>query len=240
MTKTDNILSWILSVLRWMFIISGTVLLISIIFAFTSAPFWAYYWLGTSESEIADRPENIILLGGSGMPGKSNLMRCWYTAHAANLYPSADIIIAMPGDTLDKNSTPRLIASELILRGIDPLRLQYETKGTNTRSQALNFTKMLDTAQPVLIVSSPEHMRRAVLTFRKAGFGKVNALPAFETNVEANLRFSEKDVGTTAPLMPDVGDNISIRYQLWNHLIYEIMVGREMIALLYYKLQGWI
>jgi len=39
----------------------------------------------------------IVLMGGSGMPGKSALMRTYYTAEAAHAHPDARVIIALPG-----------------------------------------------------------------------------------------------------------------------------------------------
>ena len=93
---------------------------------------------------------------------------------------------------------------------------------------------------PVLLITSPEHMRRAVLCFRKAGFEKVNGLPAFENALEADLKFDDDKLGGNNTLIPDVGESIKARYQLWNHLKYEILIAREIVALGYYRLRGWI
>jgi hypothetical protein len=83
-------------------------------------------------------------------------------------------------------------------------------------------------------------MRRAVLCFKKAGFEKVNALPAFENATKADLSFKDDELGGNTILMPDVGQNINMRYQIWNHMKYEILIARELVALTYYKLRGWI
>jgi hypothetical protein len=91
-----------------------------------------------------------------------------------------------------------------------------------------------------LLVTSPEHMRRAVLVFRKVGFTRINALPAFENALEADLVFKDDELGGNKLPIPDIGGNISVRYQFWNHLKYEILIAREMTALSYYKLRGWI
>ena len=93
---------------------------------------------------------------------------------------------------------------------------------------------------PILLVTSPEHMRRSVLCFHKVGFEKVGALPAFENAVEADLSFNDDELGGNKVLMPDVGQSINMRYQLWNHLKYEILIVRETVALIYYKMRGWI
>jgi len=206
----------------------------------TEQPYWGYHWLGTSRSELTSRPTNIILLGGSGMPSQSNLMRSWYLEKAAKSFPEAKVLIAMPGDINDSLSTPLLMQDELILRGVNPERIQFETQGTNTRSQAIFCKGIVNMKSPILLVTSPENMRRSVLCFKKAGFEKINALPAFENAAEADFSFNDDELGGNKILLPDVGKNMNMRYQLWNHLKYEILIAREMVALTYYKLRGWI
>lgn len=229
-----------LRILRNLWVLIGIFFSICIVLAFTTLPFWGYYWLGTSRSELNEEPKTIILLGGGGMPSESNLMRSWYAGKAAKSFPLASVLIAMPGDLSDSLATPLLMKKELEQRGIPEYLILFENLGTNTRAQALNCLKLADHEASVLLVTSPEHMRRAVLCFRKAGFSKVNALPAFENAVEADLRFTDDDLGGNKTLVPDVGNRISVRYQVWNHLKYEILIARETVALAYYKLRGWI
>jgi len=174
------------------------------------------------------------------MPSQSNLMRSWYTAQAGKSFPEAKIVIAMPGELEDSLSTPQKMKTELEVRAIPGDQILFEAKGTNTRSQALNCAGIISYKTPVLLITSPEHMRRAVLCFREVGFEKVNALPAFENAAEANFTFKDDELGGNTVLVPDVGKNMNMRYQLWNHLKYEILIAREMFALVYYKLRGWI
>jgi uncharacterized SAM-binding protein YcdF (DUF218 family) len=228
---------------RGLILVPGVLFLILLTLSFTTLPFWGYYWLGTSESKIAGKPDYIVLLGGGGMPSESNLMRAFFVFRAAQLAPESKIMISIPGDTANPASTARLVASELISKGIDSVRIYYEEMGTNTRSQAMRLQQFEGenlTGKSVLLVSSPEHMRRAVLTFRKAGFKEVNALPAFENALESDLSFDDKELGGSQVLLPDIGSNTTVRYQFWNHLKYEILIAREMAALAYYKLRGWI
>jgi len=240
MAKTKIKSIYFLRLLRNLLVLIGFFFLICVIFALTSAPFWGYHWLGTSKSELKWEPETIVLLGGGGMPSQSNLMRSWYTEKAAKSFPKANVIIAMPGQVTDSLSTPQLMKKELILRGISPEQITFEAKATNTRAQALNCQGLIKMQTPILLVTSPEHMRRSVLCFKKAGFEKVNALPAFENAAEADLSFNDDELGGNTVLIPDVGQSINMRYQLWNHLKYEILIAREMIAMTYYKIRGWI
>lgn len=229
-----------LRIVRIIFILFGVFFLICLMLSVTTLPFWGYHWLGNSKSELKQMPKTIVLLGGGGMPSESNLIRCWFTEQAAKAFDDAYVLIAMPGEIDDSLSTPRQVKKELILRGIDPARMLFESDGTNTRAQALNCKKILHPADPILLVTSPEHMRRAVLCFRKAGFKRVNALPAFENAVEADLSFNDDELGGNKTLVPDVGQNLQIRYKIWTQLKYEILIAREMLALTYYKMRGWI
>lgn len=225
---------------RIFLLICGLFFLLALILSATTLPYWGLHWLGTSRSVLKWKPETIILMGGSGMPSESNLMRSWYTAHAWKSFPESKILIAMPGDTKDSSSTPSLIANELVIRGISGEKIAFENHGTNTRSQALECSRLISKKSSVLLVTSPEYMRRSVMTFRKAGFEKVNALPAFENAAEASFTFEDDSLGGNKVLIPDVGKSISFRYQIWNHLKYEIMITREFVALGYYRLRGWI
>ncbi|MDP3912726.1 MAG: YdcF family protein [Bacteroidota bacterium] len=233
--------SW--AVLRAMFVAFGILFLAMLILSFTTLPYWGYYWLGTSQSKITGKPDYIVLLGGGGMPSESSLMRTFFVHRAAVESPESRIVISIPGDPTDSLSTARLVAAELVLKGISPERILYEQTATNTRSEAIqlqHFNQEILTGKAILLVTSPEHMRRAVLVFKKAGFTKVSALPTFENAIEANLFFDDDKLGGNKTLVPDIGGNTSVRYQFWNHLKYEILIAREMAALGYYWLRGWI
>jgi uncharacterized SAM-binding protein YcdF (DUF218 family) len=235
--KTKSI--YFLRILRNLLVVIGICFLACIVLALTEQPYWGYHWLGTSKSELKWKPEFIIVLGGGGMPSQSNLMRGWYAGQAAESFPGATVVIAMPGEVSDSLSAPQIMKKELVLRGVKPGKIIFEYEGTNTRAQALNCKNQIKMQTPVLLVTSPEHMRRAVLCFRKAGFEKVNGLPAFENALEADLKFDDDKLGGNKTLMPDVGESINARYQLWNHLKYEILIARELFALGYYRLRGW-
>ena len=233
----------ILIILRSVLFGFGILFFVLIVLSFTALPFWGYYWLGTSNSKITEKPDYIVLLGGGGMPSESNLMRAYFVFNAARQFPESRIVISIPGDTADLTSTARLVAAELIGKGIDQNRIFFEQVGTNTRMEALRLQKLNGeelTRKAILLVTSPEHMRRSVLVFRKAGFTRIGALPAFEKALEADLTFKDDELGGNKKFVPNVGGSISLRYQFWNHLKYEILIAREMTALGYYKLRGWI
>ncbi len=248
----------LMSVIKGVLVTIGIIATVIILLAFTSAPFWTWYNLGTKKSGVNRPPDFIVLLGGGGMPSESGLMRTWYTARISGYFPRAKVIIALPGDTSDSLSAVRLMKNELVLRGISPERILIEDSGTNTRSQALNIFKRISNIEyrisniernqqssivnrqsSILLVTSPEHLYRAVLTFQKAGFLKVDGVPAFEQAIESDISFNARKLGGRK-FIPDVGNNITLRYQFWTQMNYELLILREWAALSYYRLKGWI
>jgi len=239
--------------LKLFLIVPGSAFFLTIIFACTSVPFWTWYGLGTKYAGIHRPPEYIVVLGGGGMPSESGLIRCWYAAKAAHYFPRSKLIIALPGDAADSLSSINGMKNELLLRGIAGERILLEDSGTNTRAQALNIqlrirneelrmnnkSSYLNPYPSILIVTSPEHLYRAVRTFKKLGFIKVDGLPAFEQAIESDITFNARKLGGRK-LIPDVGENITLRYQFWSQLHYEALILREWMALGYYRLAGWI
>jgi uncharacterized SAM-binding protein YcdF (DUF218 family) len=260
------------SVFKGILLVLGGIALLMMILAFTSAPFWVWYKMGVKKAGINRPPDYIVLLGGGGMPSESALMRTYYTAGIAGYYNRSKIIIAMPGDTSDNQSTLMLMKKELVLRGISPQRILLEDSGTNTRAQAqyifkrisnieyriLNIERKSNSSQAsahsslpiahsslliahssLLLVTSPEHLYRAVLTFKKAGFTRVDGLPAFEQAIESDITFDSRRLGGRK-FIPGIGNNLTLRYQFWTQMNYEFLILRELTALTYYKLKNWI
>jgi len=221
---------------------SGFIFLLLCVLAFTKVPFWAYYNLGTSNSKITKPPVTIILLSGSGIPSESGLLRAYYTARLGKAIPDAKIIISIPGDLTDSMGAPQLTAKELLIRGIEKDRIGFESLGRNTREQAQKLVPGKTSKQlmlPITLVTSPEHMKRAVLTFRKCGFTNVSGLATFENSLETDLTFKDSDLKGNK-YVPSIGNNMQVRYQFWTQLKLEVLVLREYFGLTYYKLRGWI
>jgi uncharacterized SAM-binding protein YcdF (DUF218 family) len=229
-------------IIRILLIGAGCIFITLLILAFTTLPFRAYYSLGTSNSKIVNPPATIVLLGGAGIPSGDGLIRTFYTAKLAAANRDALVIIVMPGTLADSMSAPRRVAGELIMRGVNKQLISFMNTGRNTREQAQKLAAGKNTAQlnqPITLVTSPEHMKRAVLAFRKSGFTMVSGLPTFEYSLDADLTFSDSDLkGNT--FAPPIGGNLQLRYQFWNHLKYEVIVLREYFGMAYYKLRGWV
>ena len=228
------------TVLRTASIVIGILTFLAILLSFTDYPFWALYRLGTHDIDVQGQPNLIVVMGGGGMPSADGLLRCYKAAEVAEHNPNAKIVIAIPGDTALKDNSPELLmAAELKLRGVDTSRFLFETNGSNTYNQVMNIQSMFSSETVdtlvILVVTSPEHMMRTVKVFRKTGFANVGGNPAFETDISEKLLEKQSKLDGTQP-----PGGMTLRYNMWNYLKYEITVLREYCALLYYKLRGWI
>jgi uncharacterized SAM-binding protein YcdF (DUF218 family) len=257
--KKNSFLKILKKSLRIILVCFGAFFLFFIILGFTSAPFHIWYNHSLLRAGIHRPPDYIVILGGGGMPSESGLIRSWYAAKTASHFSKALVIISLPGDTTDSRSSVNQMKNELIIRGIDQSRIILEAEGTNTRSQALNIRKLVEKIKiftnyelritnkssivncksSILIVTSPEHLTRAVLTFKKAGFLKVDGVPSFEAAIESDITFNDRMLGGRE-WIPGVGGNLSIRYHFWTQLRYEELIIREFLAIFYYQLKGWI
>jgi uncharacterized SAM-binding protein YcdF (DUF218 family) len=229
-------------IIKILLIVSGSIFITLLVLAFTKIPYWAYDSLGTGNSRITKPPVTIILLSGSGIPSESGLLRAYFTAKIGEIYPHANIVISMPGILNDSLSDPRLTADELVMRGIARERIGYECNGKNTRQQAMKLAEgktKVQLDQPVTLITSPEHMKRSVLVFRKCGFTTVSGCATFGSSIQTDMTFEDNDLKGNK-YIPSIGNNLQVRYQFWTQLKLEILVLREYFGLAYYKLRGWV
>ncbi len=234
--------SRIVKVFRILLVVLGSMFLLLCIVALTKLPFYGFYNLGTSNSRMKTPPVNIVLLSGNGIPSESGLLRAYYTARLANKYPTAQVYISIPGNVNDTAGAAQLTSKELQMRGIDTSRIYFENLGRNTREQAQKLAEGLlkeKLQQPITVVTAPEHIKRAVLAFRKCGFTTVSGFPTFENSLNADLTYNDSELKGNK-MAPAIGNSLQVRYQFWTHLKLEILVLREYFALTYYKLRGWI
>ncbi|MDP4185912.1 MAG: YdcF family protein [Bacteroidota bacterium] len=234
---------WGRKIARLTFLWMGGVAIFSLLIAFTPLPFWLYKWMGTSNAGQMENPQYLIMLGSGGVPGEGSLMRMWYVKEAAKEFPEARIIISIPGDTVDKESTISKTLYELEKWGVKSERLYVENRGVNTRQEALEVRNKMHSVysrKKIMLITSPEHMRRAVLCFQKVGFREVAGLPAFEKELESNLSIDQKKLGGNKLSFLKFGNSIKVRYNFWMQLDYELKVGREIMALNYYFIKGWM
>lgn len=226
---------------------------------FTNLPWRAYKSLAVVDDSFDGAPTHILVMGGSGIPGESGLMRTFYAARIAARNPEAEVLVAMPCDAA-RSEVSRAYRDELLLRGVSAERIRILPDGRNTREQALRLAEYLAgwTREPprVLIVTSPEHVRRTAACIRKtcnvdlAAFPRrrtrLAASPAHPLSIEDPLpwKAAELDGPESAPAaraaVPDIGSSLMLRYNLWANLKYTQDALREYAALGYYRLRGWL
>lgn len=230
-------ISLVMRLFKCLIMTIGTVFLLMVALAFTRIPYDIHRWLGYTVSEYHYKPEYLVMLGGSGMPSESNLIRLYYLQNLASKFPESNIIITHPHDTA--------VVMEMVMfltkMGVEKYRISMMLKGTNTREQAseliAKFPVLL--ASKVVIVTSPENMYRSILTFQKLQFKHLGGEPAYENAMYVDLSYDRKKLGENY-YVPDVSENMSLRYDFWNYLKLEVIVLREFAAILFYKLNGWI
>ncbi|PKP54192.1 MAG: hypothetical protein CVT92_00090 [Bacteroidetes bacterium HGW-Bacteroidetes-1] len=239
MSRIQTVLKTTFGILKKIIFGLGLIFGFMLILSFTEYPYLAYHWLGTNQIEKQSKSDYIILLGAGGMPSPQGLLRCYYAANAAIVDPESAILIALPADTNNFTASDHYaMIAELKKRGIDSTRIFSESKGTNTHRQALEIKRMIkDPEARLLIITSPDHMHRSILSFRKIGFKHVNGIPTFENSFDEYLLL-EKNAEDEVITKPE--SNLDLRYNMWSYLQYEILVIREYTAITYYKLKGYI
>jgi uncharacterized SAM-binding protein YcdF (DUF218 family) len=200
-------------------------------------------WLANDPQQLQGSPDYVVLLSGGGIPSESGLMRSYQAAALAHQYPAAQVLVAMPEEADEATSSTRRMFDEFAMRGVPQARLTLEGAGRNTHEQAVNIRAMLGAAtnQPaLLVVTSPDHMKRSLLTFRKAGFTRVYGAAAFDVAINADLSYDVDTLGLGGSAASGVGQSMMVRYEFWNNLMAEARIVREYFALAYYKVNGWI
>jgi len=217
---------------------SGLFALFMLALSFTDYPYYAYHWTGNKIVSQTNIPAYIIVMGAGGIPSEQGLIRCYFAAELAKQYPDSKLIVALPADSADfETSDHSRMIDELIVRGVDKHRMLSETKGSSTYTQASNIAQMIPTTAPIQLVTSPVHLYRSIKTFEKAGFESVSGQATIEQSFDETLLLLKDEKGNITK-SPDA--NPGFRYNIWSYLQYEIAVLREWFAIAYYKIKGYI
>ena len=226
----------------------GLLFLLFLAMQFTNLPWCLYRSLFEISNLSTHPPTQILVMGGSGIPGESGLMRTFYGAQAARLHPDAEVLVAMPLGASESEASQTYL-NELLLRGVPSNRVHILPDGRNTREQAMRMKEHLGeqaSSSTVLVVTNPEHIRRTVDCLRRVGFTEVAAMPAHTLSIEDPLPWNAAELDTPESLpaarsiIPDIGASLHLRYDLWNNLGYTQIAIREYMGLLYYRLRGWV
>lgn len=215
---------WFSKALGFLLKLCGLAFVLQIAVGFVGLPGRLTAWLAGGEPP-ADHPRYVAVLGGGGIPSATGLMRTYCAAAYGAGRTGVTFIVALPADRDPETSSVGRMRDELVLRGIPAGSVLMEVRGRNTHEQARNIHRMLRSEEDehIAIVTSPYHVRRALLCFRAQGFTHVTGLPATGVGAEA-----------------DLGGGVTLRYAFWSNLVSEIEVLRELIALAQYRWNGWL
>ena len=113
-----------------------------------------------------------------GQPTQDLILRLDTAQRYLEENPGAALILT-GGNPDEQGVTEAGVMRRILLeRGVPEERLMLEDQASSTRENFVNSARLLDPAQPVVMISSNYHMDRAVRTARKAGFQSVLRLPA--------------------------------------------------------------
>ena len=215
---------WTRQLWRRLWQVAGIMFLAQLLLALAGAPLALQDWLNGTACYPRETPRYVIVLSGGGIPSGSSLLRAYYAAQFGQGLTGTTFVVAMPADQDPEHSSVGRFRDELVLRGIPANRMLMETHGRNTYEQAGNIRQLLGAAalrEPVLVVTSGFHVRRAMMCFRKQGFERVAGLDAAGIDAEA-----------------DPGWFAYLRYKFWGNLSSTITIIRELSAIFGYKLCG--
>lgn len=211
---------------------------------FTNVPWRIMEALAHGGYAVTQAPDWIVVLGGGGIPSESGLIRCYYGAQLALEYEEARVLVCLPADGDPESGSVGKMKRELVMRGVPEHRIGMESQGRSTREQALRVADLLGEGfaeQSVLLVTSDEHVKRAVLSFRKAGFHRVAGSASHAVSAEADMVVPDGGLGGRGgALAAAVQRSLAARYQYWDRMGYLVRCAREGTALAYYWMRGWI
>lgn len=206
--------------------VAGVALLANLGLALVGMPAPFRHWITARDLGTDLPPDYVVVFGGGGIPSESGLIRSYHAAWIAQVYSNATVVVALPGDEKDPDSALSRMIGELVMRGVKRERVRAESRGRHTYEQAVQVRALLGAsalADRVLLVTSPYHLRRAVMCFRSEGFTNLAVWATYGEGVE-----------------PDLGGGQFARYRFWNNLEFQLNCQRELCAMAYYKLRGWL
>jgi uncharacterized SAM-binding protein YcdF (DUF218 family) len=210
---------------RW---VGGTAVLAlaaQVALAFTGLPRWLTGWLTGGERAGEANVQCVVVLGGVGMPSGTGLIRTYRAAEFGLGRTGVTFVVALTCDADPERGGVGQMRDELVLRGIPRDAVRLEPRGRNTHEQAVLIAALLGPAaleRRIVVVTSPFHVRRALMCFRRAGFRSVAGLPAGSGDLQA-----------------DLGSGVLLRYRLWSNLAMTLEAARELAAIAQYRLKGW-
>ena len=134
--------------------------------AITGPPRVLTDWLTCKKLQPQETPRNIVVLGGGGIPSTTSLVRLYYAAEYGRGLTGTVFVVSLPANIDPERASVGRMRDELVMRGIPAAQIRMETRGLGTRDEAVKVRELLGEAalsEPLVVVSSEFHLRRAVL-----------------------------------------------------------------------------
>ena len=129
----------------------------------------------------ASSTDYVIILGmalENGKPNKDLLYRVKTAEAYAARHPGVKLIVTGGNPAENALSESEVMKRLLVSDGIDESRVITEDQAETTLENFVNVAKMIDPAKPIVIVTNNYHTGRAVNIAKRAGFTRVEQLPA--------------------------------------------------------------
>lgn len=147
---------------------------------------------------------------------------------AVNLYHSGEVqrilISGGQNNVFSKEPTEAgFLYTQLIRNGVSKDDIIVESKSRNTYENAIYSKKILDSLQlkpPYVVVTSAQHMPRAMMVFKKAGYTDVIPYPC-------NYHLLDHPIEVVSSILPDI-----TLLGNWQYLL------KELVGVVAYKITG--
>ena len=99
-----------------------------------------------------------------------------------------------------------------MIRGVDSTKILLEIKGKNTREEGMEVMRIAPGTESkrCVLVTSPEHMRRAILTFKKLGFAQLGGIPTWNASGPVDVDYKDNSLGGNKVPIPNVGGSLKL------------------------------
>ena len=158
--------------------------------------------------DIMDRPKHILVLGlalENGQAPADLLLRLQTALSCAEEYPDADLIVCGGNHDASGCTEAGFMMNWLKEKGISSGRMILEDKSANTIGNFRKAAKLIDPHDPVILVTSSYHMKRAVKMAARAGFTAVGRRPASSVRVYYPANVMWETVLILASFLPGQG-----------------------------------
>ena len=158
--------------------------------------------------DTIDQPKYILVLGLALENGKAPedlLLRLQTALTCAEEYPETDVIVCGGNRDASGCTEAEFMMNWLKENGVPSARIIPEDRSADTVGNFRNAARLIDPHDPVILVTSSYHMKRAVKMAARAGFTAVGRRPAPSVRVYYPANVMWETVLILAGFLPGQG-----------------------------------